>query len=71
MAALLGLDTLLAQLITALGLALVAGNGLAIVNDRRGRRPKNLEGEFRPGRARFLLSVGVLISVWGIASLVA
>jgi len=69
MVALLGLDTLLAQLITALGLALVGGNGLAIFNHSRGKTPKNVEGEFRPGRARFLLAVGVLISLWGIASL--
>lgn len=71
MAELLGLDTLLAQLITALGLALVAGNTLAIINHRRGKMPKDVEGEFRPARARFLLAVGVLISIWGIGSLVA
>lgn len=67
---LLGLDSLLAQLITALGLALVGGNGLAIINHSRGKLPKKVEGEFRPGRARFLLAVGLLISIWGIGSLV-
>lgn len=71
MAALLGLDTLLAQLITAIGLALVGGNGLAILNHARGRVPANVQGEFRAGRARFLLAVGVLISIWGIGSLIA
>jgi hypothetical protein len=65
----LGLDTLLAQLILALGAAMVLGNGFAIVQHRRGRGPT--AGEFRPGRAWFLLTVGLLIAVWGIASLLA
>ena len=65
----LGLDTLLAQLILALGAAMVLGNGFAIVQHRRGRGPA--AGEFRSGRAWFLLAVGTLIAVWGIASLLA
>ena len=69
MAAILDLDSLLAQLITALGLALVAGNGLAILRARRGHTPEGVEGEFRPGRAWFLLSVGIVIGLWGLASL--
>ena len=65
----LGLDTLLAQLILGLGLALLAGNGYAIYMNRKGRAPKGAEGEFRPGRAYWLLGVGVLIAIWGAASL--
>ncbi len=62
-------NSLLAQLITALGLALAFGNGLAIVRARQGHMPRGVEGEFRPGRAWFLLLVGALIGLWGIASL--
>lgn len=69
MAALLDLDSLLAQLITALGLALVFGNGFAMWKHARGEAPKGFEARFRPGRARFLLVVGVVISVWGLVSL--
>lgn len=64
------LNSLLAQLITALGLALVFGNGLAIIRSRQGRMPKGIDGEFRPARAWFLFSVGVVIGLWGIASLI-
>jgi hypothetical protein len=70
MAEILDLDSLLAQLITALGLALVLGNGFAIIRDRQGRAPEGMEGQFRPARAWFLLVVGIVIGVWGIASLV-
>jgi hypothetical protein len=63
------LDSLLAQLITALGLALVAGNGFAIYRARQGKLPEGVEGEFRPGRAWFLFSVGIIIGTWGLASL--
>ena len=69
MAAFLDLNSLLAQLITALGLALVVGNGLAIVRARQGHMPQGIDGEFRPGRAWFLLTVGTVIGVWGLASL--
>jgi len=67
---LLGLDTLLAQLILAVGAAMVLGNLFAIYQNHRGRRPAKVEGEFRAGRAWWLLSVGLLISLWGFASLV-
>jgi hypothetical protein len=66
---LLGLDTLLAQLILAVGAAMVLGNGYAIIQNRRGRAPEKMEGEFRPVRAWWLLAVGALITVWGAASL--
>jgi hypothetical protein len=68
---LLGLDTLLAQMILALGAALVAGNGYALVMAWRGVKPKGAEGDLRTGRAWFLLAVGLVIAVWGLASLIA
>lgn len=67
---LLGLDDLLAWLILAVGGAMVLGNGAAIWKHRRGEAPKGATGEFRAGRAWWLLAVGLVISVWGIASLV-
>ena len=65
------LDALLAQLITALGLALVFGNGFAMYKNARGETPEGFEAQYRPGRARFLLATGVLISAWGLVSLFA
>ncbi len=69
MADILNLDALLAQLVLALGAALVLGNGAAIYMNWRGKAPKRAAGEFRATRAWFLLGVGVLIGTWGIASL--
>jgi len=63
------LGSLLAQLILALGAALVAGNGYALVMARRGVKPKNATGNLRKGRAWFLFAVGLVIAVWGLASL--
>ena len=68
---LLGLDDLLAQLILAVGAAMVLGNFWAIIQHRRGRHPAGASGEFRAGRAWWLLAVGLLITLWGIGSLVA
>ncbi|OFW62865.1 MAG: hypothetical protein A2135_05375 [Actinobacteria bacterium RBG_16_67_15] len=65
------LDNLLAQLILALGAALVVGNAYALVMARRGVKPKGADGELRRGRAWFLLGVGLVIAVWGAASLIA
>jgi hypothetical protein len=65
------LDTLLAQLVLALGAALVAGNAYALFMARRGVKPKNAAGELRRGRAWWLLGVGIVISVWAGASLLA
>ncbi len=63
------LDTLVAQMILALGLALVAGNSWAWIQYKRGRSPASAPGEFRKPRAIFLLVVGSLLAVWGLASL--
>jgi len=67
----LGLDSLLAQLILGLGAALFAGNAYALIMDRRGKRPKSAAGDLRIGRDRFLAAVGLVIAAWGLASLVA
>ena len=68
---LLGLDSLLGQFVLALGLAMVLGNGFAIYQNRRGRKPKDEHGDFRPARAYWLLGVGLVITVWGAVSLFA
>jgi hypothetical protein len=66
---LLGLDDLLAQMILAVGAAMVLGNGFAIYQHSRGNHPKGASGEFRAARAWWLLVVGLLITVWAIGSL--
>lgn len=70
MADILGLDTMLAQIMLAMGLAMVFGNGFAMWKHARGEGPKGFQGVYRPGRARFLLAVGVAITVWGAVSFV-
>ncbi len=67
MADILGLDALLGQMMTALGLAMVVGNGFAMWKHARGEAPEGAKGAYRPGRARFLLAVGLVISIWGLA----
>jgi hypothetical protein len=63
------LDSLVAQLILAMGAALLIGNAYALVMARWGVRPKGAEGDLRRGRAWFLLAVGVVITAWSAASL--
>lgn len=65
------LNELLAQLILALGAALVIGNVYALIQDRRGVRPKGIDGELHRGRAWWLIAVGAVITVWALASLLA
>lgn len=67
----LDLNILIKQVALALGLAMVIGNVYAIIQNRRGARPEGETGEFRPGRAYWLLSVGTLIAVWGAVSIFA
>ncbi len=67
----LGLDSLLAQMIAAVGLALIIGNGLAWWKHRRGQAPPEAGGVFRQGRVRFLVGVGALMVTWGVASLLS
>jgi hypothetical protein len=68
----IGVDTLFAELTVALGLALVIGNGLAFYKANRGEKPAAVDESsvFRPKRALFLIGVGVLMTAWGIASIV-
>lgn len=61
----LGLDSIFAEMVLGLGLALIVGNGLAWWKHRQGGKPKGVEGEFRGGRVVFLMAVGVLMAVWG------
>ena len=65
----LGIDTLFAEMVTGLGLALLVGNLLAWRKHRKGEHPRGVEGEFRQGRVMFLLAIGFLMTVWGVASL--
>ncbi len=59
-------QNLLPELILALGLALVIGNGLAWWKHRKGEAPKGVENaQYRSGRVVFLFVVGVLLTVWG------
>jgi len=65
------LNQLMAQLILAVGAALAIGNIYALVQSRRGIRPKGMEGELHRGRAWWLVVVGIVITVWALASLLA
>lgn len=69
--AIFDLDLLIKQLALALGLAMVIGNAYAIYKNRKGDKPKDEQGDFRPGRAYWLLGVGTLITLWGGISLLA
>jgi hypothetical protein len=66
---LVDLDLLMKQIAFAFGAAMVIGNLFAIIQHRRGKAPKGESGEFRAGRAYWLLSVGLLIGIWGGVSL--
>ena len=61
------IESLFPQMVLALGAALLLGNGFALYQSHRGRTPG--EGELHRGRAWFLLIVGLVIGVWGAASL--
>ena len=63
-------ENLLPEMILALGLALVIGNGLAWWSHRQGRAPAEVENAaYRPGRVRFLMVVGLLLTIWGAVTL--
>lgn len=64
----LGLDSIFAEMVLGIGLALIIGNGLAWWKHRQGSKPAGVDGEFRKGRVRFLMAVGVLMTAWGLAS---
>ena len=65
------LNELLAQLMLAVGAALVIGNIYALIQDRRGVKPKGMEGDLHRGRAWWLIAVGLVITVWSGVSLSA
>lgn len=69
----IGVDTLLAELTVALGLAVLIGNALAFYKARRGEKPDGVDpsAEFRPARALFLMAAGAVVATWGIASIIA
>jgi len=69
MADIFGLDTLVAQMVLALGAALLIGNGYALLVARRGVRPKGAQGELRTSRAVFLTVIGAVMAWWGLGSL--
>lgn len=71
MAEILGLDTLVAQMILAIGLALVAGNSWAVLRHFQGRPPPGQRGAFRPRRAAFLILAGTLMVIWSAVSLLS
>lgn len=65
-------ENLLPELIVGLGLALLVGNGLAWWRHRRGETPAGVaDAVYRPGRVAFLSVVGLLMTVWGVVSLVS
>lgn len=66
-----GMDTLFAEMLLGVGLAMAAGNGFAWWKHRKGDTPDFEGAVYRPGRVLFLGSVGVLIALWaGISLLV-
>lgn len=66
----LDFDNLFPELILAIGLALLVGNGLAWWKYRKGESPKGVDNaRFRPGRVAFLSLIGVLLTVWAGATL--
>jgi hypothetical protein len=67
---LLGIDDILPELIIGLGLALLIGNGFAWWKNRQGEAPEGVdEAAYRPGRVRFLMGVGAVMTIWGVVSL--
>jgi hypothetical protein len=65
----LGLDSLFAELVLGIGAAILIGNGVAWIQHRRGRVPRGVTSVYRPGRAIFLSVIGLLMVVWGVASI--
>lgn len=63
-------ESLLPELIIALGLAMLIGNGFAWWKHRGGSTPDGVEqASYRPGRVGFLIVVGLVMTIWGAVSL--
>ena len=71
MADILGLNSLVAQMVLVLGGALAAGNGYALLMDKRGKQPKDVEGHLRKPRAWILAAVGLVLACWALASMIS
>lgn len=63
-------EDLLPYLVLALGAAMVVGNGLALVRPPAERREGELE-RAPVGRSLVMAGVGLVASVWALASLLA
>ncbi|MDP9389557.1 MAG: hypothetical protein M3Q48_16985 [Actinomycetota bacterium] len=63
-------EDLLPLLVLALGAAMVVGNGLALVRPPAAPREGEL-GKAPPARSAVMIVVGLVASVWALASLVS
>ncbi len=70
MADIFDLDSLLAQTVPALGIALTAAGSYALFMDHRGVGSYDGEGEILRPRAWFLPTLDMLIAGWGLAGLI-
>lgn len=63
----LGFDSLFAEMILGIGVALILGNAWAYRQYRKGVRPEGIEADapFNTGRVIWLSVIGVLMSAWG------
>lgn len=63
-------EDLLPLLVLALGAAMVVGNGMALVRPPAAPREGEL-GKAPPARSLVMIGVGLLASIWAVASLVS
>lgn len=63
-------EDLLPLLVLALGAAMVVGNGMALVRPPASPREGEL-GKAPPARSLVMIGVGLMASVWALASLVS